>query len=278
MPHNDALVISIQIAQAMVDRIHVDEGSATNILQLAVIQQMGLETKINKLARLLINLNGATTVTVGTIDLDVYFPLIISSQTFIVINEVSTYNGILGRLWIGKINAITSATHQKIRYPIPGGGVGQINSDQAMARKCSAQGLKKSKQAQFLPQSKRQDQAEEIRPEFFAEEGWKPEEDVELIPLDPDQPDKKERIGWYLSPEEKVELTTFQSNKDMFARSPSDIPGIDPNIICHRLHVNPACKPVVQKRCSFASKRVAIIKAEINKLLAASFIEEVSYS
>ncbi|CAL2246172.1 unnamed protein product [Prunus armeniaca] len=70
-----------------------------------------------------------------------------------VINEVSPYNGILGRPWIGMINAITSATHQKIRYPIPGGGVGQINSDQAMARKCSAQGLKKSKQAQFLPVS-----------------------------------------------------------------------------------------------------------------------------
>ncbi|CAL8163982.1 unnamed protein product [Prunus armeniaca] len=32
MPHNDALVISIQIAQAMVDRIHADEGSAANIM------------------------------------------------------------------------------------------------------------------------------------------------------------------------------------------------------------------------------------------------------
>ncbi|CAL9000851.1 unnamed protein product, partial [Prunus brigantina] len=38
LPHNDALVISIQIAQAMVDRIHADEGSAANILQLKVIQ------------------------------------------------------------------------------------------------------------------------------------------------------------------------------------------------------------------------------------------------
>ncbi|XP_034217336.1 uncharacterized protein LOC117628898 [Prunus dulcis] len=123
MPYNDALVISIQIAQAMVDRIHADEGSAANILQLAVIQQMGLEAKINKSAR---------------------------SQTFMVINEVSPYNGILDRPWIGKINAITSATHQKIRYPIPGGGVSQINTDQAMARKCSAQGLKKSTQVQFL--------------------------------------------------------------------------------------------------------------------------------
>ncbi|XP_020410209.1 uncharacterized protein LOC109946514 [Prunus persica] len=75
MPHNDALVI----AQAMIDRIHADEGSAANILQLAVIQQMGLETRINKLARSLTGFNGATMVTVGTIDLDVYSPPVISS-------------------------------------------------------------------------------------------------------------------------------------------------------------------------------------------------------
>ncbi|KAI5351068.1 hypothetical protein L3X38_003959 [Prunus dulcis] len=123
MPHNDALVISIQIAQAMVDRIHADEGSAANILQLAVIQQMGLETKINKSVKSLIDFNGATTVIVGMIDLDVYSLPVISSQTFMVINEVSPYNGILGRPWIDKIKAITSATHQKIRYPIPRGGV-----------------------------------------------------------------------------------------------------------------------------------------------------------
>ncbi|XP_021820821.1 uncharacterized protein LOC110762483 [Prunus avium] len=153
MPHNDAFVISIQIAQVMVDRIHADKGSTANILQLAVILQMGLEAKINKSARSLTGFNGAIMVTVGTIDLDVYYPPVISSQTFMVINEVSPYNGILGKPWIGKINAITSATHQKIRYPIPGGGVGQINSDQAMARKCSTQGLKKSKQTQFLPVS-----------------------------------------------------------------------------------------------------------------------------
>ncbi|CAL8095414.1 unnamed protein product [Prunus armeniaca] len=112
---------------------------------------MGLEAKINKSAKSLTGFNGATTITVGTIELDVYAPPVISSQTFMVIDEVSPYNGILGRPWISKINAITSATHHKIRYPIPWGGIGQINSDQAMARKCSAQGLKKVKQTQFLP-------------------------------------------------------------------------------------------------------------------------------
>ncbi|CAL8167602.1 unnamed protein product [Prunus armeniaca] len=65
LPHNDALVISIQIPQAMVDRVHSNEGSTANILQLAVIQQMGLKTNINKSARWLTGFNGATTVTVA---------------------------------------------------------------------------------------------------------------------------------------------------------------------------------------------------------------------
>ncbi|KAI5323872.1 hypothetical protein L3X38_032945 [Prunus dulcis] len=56
------------------------------------------------------------------------------------------------------------------------------------------------------------------------------------------------------------------------------MPGIDPQIICHRLHVNPAIKPIAQKRRNFPPERVAIIEAEIDKLLAAGFIEEVSYA
>ena len=95
----------------MVNRIYVDEGNTAIILQLSVVQHIGMETKINKSARSLTGFNGATTVIVGMIGLDVYSPPVINSQTFMVINEVSPYNGILGRPWIGKINTITSAKH-----------------------------------------------------------------------------------------------------------------------------------------------------------------------
>lgn len=49
---------------------------------------MGLETNINKSVRSLTGFNGATMVTVGTIYLDVYSPPVISSETFMVIDEV----------------------------------------------------------------------------------------------------------------------------------------------------------------------------------------------
>ncbi|CAL2257485.1 unnamed protein product [Prunus armeniaca] len=61
----------------------------------------------------------------------------------------------------------------------------------------------------------------------------------------------------------------------MFAWSPSSMFGIDLNIICHLLHVNPANKPVAQNRSNFTPERVAVIEGEIHKLLVAGFIEEL---
>ena len=56
------------------------------------------------------------------------------------------------------------------------------------------------------------------------------------------------------------------------------MPGIDPETACHMLHVNPATKPVIQKRRHYAPKRVTIIEAKIDNLLKAGFIEEVVHS
>ncbi|KAM1948859.1 hypothetical protein ACFX15_008992 [Malus domestica] len=56
------------------------------------------------------------------------------------------------------------------------------------------------------------------------------------------------------------------------------MPGIDPEIACHKLHIDLAAKPVIQKRRNFTAKRLAIIEAEIDKLLKVGFIEEVAHS
>ncbi|KAM1296823.1 hypothetical protein ACFX2F_023845 [Malus domestica] len=55
------------------------------------------------------------------------------------------------------------------------------------------------------------------------------------------------------------------------------MPSIDPKVACHKLHVDPATKPVIQKRRHFAPERVAIIEVKIDKLLEANFIEEVAH-
>lgn len=91
LPHNDTLVISIQVAQAVIDRIHENKCNATNMLQLSVVQQMDMDAKINKFAKSLTGFNRATSVTLGTINLDVYSSLLISLQTFMIIEVISLH-------------------------------------------------------------------------------------------------------------------------------------------------------------------------------------------
>lgn len=63
----------------MIEQIHVDDGSAANILQLSVVQQIGMEAKINKSLKSLTDFNEATSITVGTLELDIYSPPVISA-------------------------------------------------------------------------------------------------------------------------------------------------------------------------------------------------------
>ncbi|WZZ60405.1 hypothetical protein YC2023_060512 [Brassica napus] len=69
----------------------------------------------------------------------------------------------------------------------------------------------------------------------------------------------------------------FRSNSDCVAWSHADMPGIDPEIIMHKLQVDPLHQPVRQKRRKFALERDAIINDEVKSLLGSGFIREVHY-
>ena len=49
-------------------------------------------------------------------------------------------------------------------------------------------------------------------------------------------------------PHDKTQFQKFLSEDlDAFAWSPTDMPGIDPSIIYHKLYIRPEAKPVKQK-------------------------------
>ena len=50
------------------------------------------------------------------------------------------------------------------------------------------------------------------------------------------------------------------------------MPGIDPSIIIHRLNVNPASSPILQKKRVFVQERDKAIAEEVRKLLEADYI------
>ena len=69
----------------------------------------------------------------------------------------------------------------------------------------------------------------------------------------------------------------LRANADVFAWSAADVPGIDPEVISHALNVDPTHRPVKQKKRHCAPDRIRVVDQEVDKLLEAGFIREVSY-
>ena len=99
-------------------------------------------------------------------------------------------------------------------------------------------------------------------------------EALETVELAESETTKMTRIGTMLSPEMRIRLVQFlKENLDVFAWSHKDMPSISPEVIQHKLNVNPERKPIQQRQRVFAQ---AVIE-EVTKLLMAGFIREVYY-
>jgi len=64
---------------------------------------------------------------------------------------------------------------------------------------------------------------------------------------------------------------------DAFAWSASNMPGIDPDSLCHRLTMDLKVRPIRQRRRKFNEERQQVIKEETKKLLNAGHIREIWY-
>ncbi|KAL2474671.1 Uncharacterized protein Adt_35407 [Abeliophyllum distichum] len=105
-----------------------------------------------------------------------------------------------------------------------------------------------------------------------------PVEELELIEVDPSQPEKFLHIRKELNELMKSQLTTFlKSNVDIFTWEHSDIEGIDPKVACHRLNTSLDVKLKQQRRRPLNPERYKALAKEVDKLLKCSFIRESLY-
>jgi len=86
------------------------------------------------------------------------------------------------------------------------------------------------------------------------------------------------KVGTTLSREMEENLKhTLRRNLDVFAWSSKDMPGIDPNFVCHRLAIDPMAKTVQQKKRKMSMEKQKAVQEETDKLVKAKFIREVKY-
>ncbi|GFY95383.1 hypothetical protein Acr_10g0007680 [Actinidia rufa] len=122
LPHDNALVISVVIANFNVQKILVDNRSSADILFISAFDKMkiGLDT-LHPLHTPLVGFRGNMTHPLGWIKFSATLGKephqITIWQDFIVVDCPSPYNAILGRPTLGGTRAITSTYHLKMKFP-----------------------------------------------------------------------------------------------------------------------------------------------------------------
>nr|XP_025692782.1 uncharacterized protein LOC112795043 [Arachis hypogaea] len=79
-----------------------------------------------------------------------------------------------------------------------------------------------------------------------------------------------------------VELNAIQAflqeQANLFTWRPSNMPSIDPQIITHRLAINPSVRPVQQKKRNLEDEKKKVSLEETQKLINADFIREIRFT
>ena len=104
-------------------------------------------------------------------------------------------------------------------------------------------------------------------------------EDLTEVRIDPADPNRFFLVGSQLPEPKKTQLLDLLlENKEVFAWTPYEMPGIDLAVICHKLNEDPNHKPVIQKARRTGVPQTEAVKEEVEKLLEAQAIKEVHYS
>jgi hypothetical protein len=85
-------------------------------------------------------------------------------------------------------------------------------------------------------------------------------------------------INKQLEPSVKAKLIALlKANKECFAWSYKELPGLDRELVEHRLPIKPQFKPVKQPTRRMSPETIAGVKKEIQRLLDAGFIRTARY-
>ncbi|XP_071718927.1 uncharacterized protein [Rutidosis leptorrhynchoides] len=97
-------------------------------------------------------------------------------------------------------------------------------------------------------------------------------EEDNMVVVNPRYVDQKIKIGTELNAEIRKIVQLLVAYMDVFAWSEQDMTGVPRNVTEHRLHANPALKPIVQKRRGMAPDRMKWLSAEVAKLVSAGIL------
>ncbi|KAK3021959.1 hypothetical protein RJ639_045654 [Escallonia herrerae] len=140
LPHDDALVITLRVDAFNIKRFLVDTGSSADIIFEDAFNQMGIsDDRVKPISSPLYGFTGASAPVRGIASLTIVVGepprQAVHTLDFLIAKIKSSYNGILGRTGLNKLQAVASTYHLVMKFPTPV-GVGLVKGDQTLARRC----------------------------------------------------------------------------------------------------------------------------------------------
>jgi len=279
---DDPVVISIIAMGRWVHRVLVDQGSSADVLFWDAFIGLGIPLdQLRPFDGVLVGFAGDAVEVRGYTDLRTTFSDAKAAKTivvrYIVVKAPSSYNILLGRPSLNRLEAVVSTSHLKVKFPTDEGRVATLRVDQTVARKCYENSLKVRRSMYALSlHGPRGENFPDFDPRVGVEDKRpQPVGEVEEISLDDD---KKVKIGGGLDATTRAELVgVLQKNSSSFAWCAEDMVGIDPSVITHRLNVDPNARPRVQRRRKMAPEKLVAVREETKKLLSTGHIREIQY-
>ncbi|XP_043812456.1 uncharacterized protein LOC122723651 [Manihot esculenta] len=268
MPHDDALVIEAVIHNYRVRKILVDDGSKVNLLPYRVFQQMRIpEEQLVRDQAPVKGIGGVPVPVEGKVKLALTLGEAPRTRThyvvFLVVKLPLSYNAILGRPMLFDFEAVTSIRYLAMKFPTKA-GVEVVRGSQEEARVVYLATVSEPSSTGKRFDSEVRDEKKEAITEPVGE--------LETFSLSEAKTDKV----FSLTEEQKTEvMALIRGHASSFSWKPSDMPGIDPEVMPHKLNVLPEARPVKQKKRVVGREKQQAIREEVQKLEEAGFIREV---
>ena len=211
-PHDDPLVIRAVVANRIIHRVLVDNGSSADIIFASALDKMGIgRERLEPINTHLRGFSGEKVLPLRSILLVLTLedPPCQATTTvrFLVLDAPSAYNVLLGRPSRNAIKAIPFAYQMVIKFPTAN-GVGMVRGDQRVARECYSASIKqKMVDNIYMDELDMRDEVS-TRPE--------PSEELEPIQLD-NHPQHLAYVGSKLEEDLRSLLIRFLKQRRMFS-------------------------------------------------------------